>query len=71
MTVPPKEMRPMETFDPSELAILHDALNDKIITWLAEPEPLANFRKYATLQPDGTIEWDGLILDGWGNVLGG
>lgn len=61
----------MSTFDPTQPAILHDALNDQIISWLAEPEQIASFREYALLQQDGTVMWDGAILDGWGNVLGG
>ena len=61
----------MSTFDPTEPAIFHDALNDQIITWLAEPTQIDSFRTYAIHEDDGTVGWDGLILDGWGNVLGG
>ena len=69
MTKPPPEMRPMSTFDPSEPAILHDMLNDTIIPWTGEDA--ANFKQFANYDDDGTVEWDGLIFDGWGNVLGG
>lgn len=69
--MPPEGLRPMSTFDPTQPAILHDRLNDKIITWLAEEDMIANYREYATLDEEGLVSWDGLILDGWGNVLGG
>lgn len=66
--VPPSAMRPMSEFDPSQPAILHDRLNDKIITWTGE---LADdWRKYAR-HSEGVVEWDGRLFDGWGNVLGG
>lgn len=69
--VPPKGMRPMTEFDPTQPAIIHDATNDQLITWIADPEQLANYRMNAEDTGDGTIRWEGLILDGWGNVLGG
>ena len=71
LTAPPKGLRPMKDFDPSQPAILHEAQKDEIITWLAEQEEVDNFRKHAFDRGDGTIAWNGLIFDGWGNVLGG
>jgi hypothetical protein len=59
----------MSEFDPSQPAILHDKLNDIIITWTGELH--ANFKATAIVRPDGIVEWDGRLLDGWGNVLGG
>jgi hypothetical protein len=69
MRQPPPELQPMSTFDPSQPAILHDMLNDKIIPWSGQDA--AQFQQYAKYEADGTVEWDGLVLDGWGNVLGG
>lgn len=68
---PPVGLRPMKDFDPSQPAILHDAAKDEILTWLPEEERVEDFRKNAFDRGDGTIAWEGLILDGWGNVLGG
>jgi hypothetical protein len=59
----------MSEFDPSQPAVLHDALNDVIVEWTGEHRD--HFRRFAKPQPDGTVEWDGRILDGWGNVVGG
>jgi len=59
----------MSTFDPSQPAILHDMLNERIIPWSGED--VAQFRKYVKYEADGTVGWDGLMFDGWGNVLGG
>ena len=59
----------MSEFDPSQPAILHDALNDVIIPWTGE---LADdFRRSSRCDSDGIVEWDGRRFDGWGNVLGG
>ena len=59
----------MNEFDPSQPAVLHDQRNDQIVTWTAELAD--NWRQYASDRGDGVIEWDGLLFDGWGNVLGG
>jgi hypothetical protein len=65
----PPELRPMATFDPTEPAILHDRLTDKIQTWTGEDS--ADYRETAVSRPEGTVEWRGFVFDGWGNVLGG
>jgi hypothetical protein len=62
-------LHPMTDFDPSEPAILHDQVSDAIVTWSGEEAD--EFRRSSVVQPDGTVAWNGLLLDGWGNVLGG
>jgi hypothetical protein len=62
-------LRPMSEFDPLEPALLHDRLNDRIIPWTGEDGEL--FRRFARFQPDGTVSWDGFMLDGWDEPLGG
>jgi hypothetical protein len=59
----------MPTFNPSEPAILHDRLTDKIETWTGEDA--ADYRKNSVINPDGAVEWRQFVFDGWGNVLGG
>ena len=58
-----RKMRPMSAFDPTRRAFVHDKLNSWAIEWLPEWSPL--YQENALIQPDGTVEWDGLILDGW------
>ena len=65
----PNELESMATFDPSEPAILHDCLTDKIETWTGEDA--SEYRKKAVLRQDGSVEWQAFVFDGWGNVLGG
>ena len=69
MVSPPLGLRPMKDFDPSQPAILHDVLNDCIVTW--DWKRAEEFRKSAIYDPEGRVVWDGLVFDGWGNVLGG
>ena len=69
MLKPPSGLRPMIDFDPSEPAILHDRLNDRIEPWTGEEAD--DYRQNSIVHPDGTVEWHGQIFDGWGNVLGG
>jgi len=59
----------MDDFDPSEPAILHDRLNDKIVAWTGEEA--AEWKKHAKPHTVGVVEFGGLLFDGWGNVLGG
>jgi hypothetical protein len=66
---PPHALRPMDDFDPSEPALLHDRRTDSIVTWTGE-EATA-YRERAIVHPDGTVEWSNYVSDGWGNVLGG
>jgi len=65
---PPPTLHPMKDF-PSEPAVLHDRVSDSIITWSGEE--VAAFRRSCMPQEDGSVEWDGFVFDGWGNVLGG
>ena len=62
-------MRPMSEFDPSQPAILHDQLSDRIIAWTGEHHE--QFRQSARHGSDGIVEWNDFRLDGWGNPLGG
>jgi len=62
-------LHPMRDFDPSQPAILHDRLTDRIETWTGEHA--ADFRERSVFKEDGTVKWDRFIFDGWGNVLGG
>ena len=34
--IPPPALRLMRTFDPTQPAILHDRLNDEIVTWVGD-----------------------------------
>jgi hypothetical protein len=65
----PRELRSMSSFNPSEPAILHDRVTDKIETWTGEDA--ADYRKNSIAKPDGSVEWRAFVFDGWGNVLGG
>jgi hypothetical protein len=67
--IPPHGMRPMSTFDPTVPAILHERRTDRIITWTGERA--GDWVRNARVPADGLVEWDGLLFDGWGNVLGG
>jgi hypothetical protein len=62
-------LRPMDTFDPTEPAVLHDLLSDTIITWTAEEAE--DYRRTSRPGEDGTVIWNAYVFDGWGNVLGG
>jgi hypothetical protein len=59
----------MKDFDPSQPAILHDVVSDKIVTW--DWQQAADFRDNATYHEDGRVAWRNMLFDGWGNVLGG
>jgi hypothetical protein len=59
----------MREFDPTQPAILHDVVTDKIITW--DWKQAADFRNNARYDDRGRVAWSGMIFDGWGNVLGG
>jgi hypothetical protein len=56
-------MQPMSSFDPKRPSMVHDRLNDKMFVW--DVEWAEHFGKYAVYNPEGTVEWDGLMLDGW------
>ena len=59
----------MKDFDPSQPAILHDVVTDKIVTW--DWQRAADFRANAVYDDKGRVTWGGMVFDGWGNVLGG
>jgi hypothetical protein len=59
----------MDTFDPEKPAVLHDRKSDQIITWTGEEAD--DFRRARVVHEDGSVEWNGQVFDGWGNVLGG
>lgn len=65
----PAGLRPMSEFDPDNPAILRKRQTGKIVTWTGERA--LEYVAHAELQPDGTVEFDGTVYDGWGNVLGG
>ena len=67
--VPPPAMRPMNEFNPSEPAILHDRVSDTIITWTGDKG--GEWKQYAKRHTVGIMEFEGYLFDGWGNVLGG
>ncbi len=53
----------MSEFDPTIRAVVHDRLNDKSFDW--DPDWAGHYRVYAVSEPDGSVGWDGRILDGW------
>ncbi len=62
-------LRPMNEFDPSKPAVLHDTRSDAMIAWTAERE--REFRTDAAWYDDRLVLWDGALLDGWVEALGG
>ena len=57
-------MQPMSSFDPDHPCKVHDALNDKTMTW--QTGWASNWRQYARIdQATGVVYFDGRILDGW------
>lgn len=55
---------PMADFDPSKVALVDDKLNDRVIDW--QPERYQrHYEAFAMTFDPGTIEWNGLLLDGW------
>jgi hypothetical protein len=56
-------LRPMSSFNPENRAFMHDQSNDQEFIW--DPEWASHYREYATMEPDGKVEWVGLVLDGW------
>jgi hypothetical protein len=69
MSTPPPGLRPMSEFNPSQPGNLHDYLNDKMVPWTGEQA--ASWRRYSKRHPEGVMEWDGLLFDGWAEALGG
>jgi hypothetical protein len=56
-------MQPMEQFDPDRPCRVHDRVNDRTFVW--RPSWASDWHRHARIQDDGTVEFDGLILDGW------
>jgi hypothetical protein len=61
-------MRTMSDFDPDRPSRVHDRINDRTMTW--HTAGAAEWREYARPMPDGTVHFDGYILDGWEPVDG-
>lgn len=57
-------MRPMSEFYPDLPSKVHDRLNDRTFEWKTGWAP-AYRRDAKTDKVDGTVFWDGLVLDGW------
>ena len=53
---------PMVSFDPTQPALVHDQLNDKVFEW--KPEWASTWHNRRDHAP-GVFEWDGRLLDGW------
>ncbi len=53
----------MSEFDPDRSARVHDRLNDESFDWPVQKAD--RYRKFAQLDKDGAVHFDGLILDGW------
>jgi len=68
---PPLTLKPMSSFDPTQPALLHDQLNEKMVPWSSTPEEVKSWRQYANSHSEGLVEWDGLLLDGWCALRGG
>jgi hypothetical protein len=60
------KLTPMSEFDPTEPAMVHDAMNDRIFAW--SPDFEWSFAKYARGHAPGIISFDGLLLDGWTDI---
>jgi hypothetical protein len=60
-------LRSGRTGDPARSA--EHRLNDQIVTWTGELKD--DWVKKAKPHTIGVMEFDGLLFDGWGNVLGG
>ncbi len=60
-------LRPMSTFDPLRRCTVHDVLNDETIEW--SPELAASYRRFAFEEEVGMISFDGLLLDGWAELV--
>ena len=60
--MPPPNLRPMKEFNPAEPAILHDAVNDCIVTW--DWERADDFRKNAVYDAEGRVAGHGHVFDG-------
>jgi hypothetical protein len=59
-------LRPMRSFDPHRFCTVHDAVHNRLLTW--QPVWAPHFLECADDLPDGVVEWDGLLLDGWSEL---
>jgi hypothetical protein len=64
----PVLLKPMSEFDPSEPALLHDALNDRTIPW--DPDFKLSYEKQAIRLNTTMVAYDGIFLDGWTAIEG-
>jgi hypothetical protein len=55
------DLRPMESFDPAQPALVHS--RRRMLRW--QPEWADRYCLYARKSEPGSIEFDGLLLDGW------
>ena len=62
-------LRPISEFDPLEPALLHDRLKDRIIPWTGEESGFVPPLRAIPAGRNGS--WDGFMLDGWDEPLGG
>ena len=56
-------MRPMSEFDPKLPSRFHECVIEQTLVWL--PEGADEWRKLAKVMPNGTVQFDGMIFDGW------
>jgi hypothetical protein len=61
----------MSDFDPSVPAVLHEQVTNRMVPWAGTEEERQSFDHFAIWLSDGSVEWQGHLFDGWGNVLGG
>lgn len=59
----------MSEFDPAQPAIVREQRTGKIVTWTGDLA--AQWIAHSTRQTDGSVEFRGVIYDGWVAVLGG
>src|SRR4051794_8357198 len=60
-------LQPMDTFDPTKRCTVHDRVNEILIPW--NPESSSHYRTNAFVHEPGVIGWDGLLLDGWTELV--
>lgn len=65
----PVDLKPMRHFDPSNPAIVHDAITDELVNW--DWEWAEELHENAIVDPMGRVLWRGMLFDGWTEVLGG
>ena len=68
---PPPTLKPMSTFDPTAARAAARPAQRQDHCHGAGPEESESWREHANPHSEGVIEWDGLLLDGWCEPLGG